>query len=261
MLIVLESILWVIRFFFGACIFSFLNVVICRLPHGESVVNGRSHCTNCGRILKPWELIPCISYIALRGKCAGCKTHIPGRDFFVEVIGGIAFIGCAVRYGCGTFGILSLKGTVILIYLGILLVVALIDWDTQIIYDRFHLMIVILAMLNMWFFQAHSWKDCLLGAVIVAGPMFLLALVIPGAFGGGDIKLMAASGLFLGTASIVCAMFFGLLTGGAYGAWMLKSGKLGRKDQFAFGPFLAFGLAIATLYGQEIVSWYLRFLV
>ena len=103
MLIVLESILWVIRFFFGACIFSFLNVVIDRLPRGESVVNGRSHCTNCGRVLHAWELIPCVSYIFLRGRCAGCKSHIPGRDFFVEVIGGAAFIGCVIHYGCGSF--------------------------------------------------------------------------------------------------------------------------------------------------------------
>ena len=173
MLIFLESIIWVLRFFFGACIASFLNVAVCRLPKGESIVSGRSHCTVCGRILKPWELIPCISYLALRGKCAGCKTHIPARDFITEIIGGTAFTACAVRYGCGTFGILSLKGTVILIYLGILMVVALIDWDTQIIYDRFHIMILILAMINMWLFQAHSLKDCLLGAVIIAGPMLI----------------------------------------------------------------------------------------
>ena len=179
MLIFLESIIWVLRFFFGACIASFLNVAVCRLPKGESIVSGRSHCTVCGRILKPWELIPCISYLALSGKCAGCKAHIPARDFITEIIGGAAFTACAVRYGCGSFGILSLKGTVILI----------------------------LAMINMWLFQAHSLKDCLLGAVIIAGPMLILALLIPGAFGGGDIKLMAASGLFLGTASIVCAMF------------------------------------------------------
>ena len=86
------------------------------------------------------------------------------------------------------------------------------------------------------------------------------ALVIPGAFGGGDIKLMAVSGAFLGTGPVVCAMFFGLLTGGAYGAFMLKSKKLGKKDVFAFGPFLAFGLALAALYGDQIVTWYLHFL-
>ena len=261
MLLFLESILWVIRFFFGACIFSFLNVVVDCMPRGESVVSGRSHCTNCGRILTPWELIPCISYIILRGRCKGCKAHIPGRDFLVEVVGGAAFIACAVRFGCGTFGILSLKGTVVLIYIGILLVVALIDWDTQIIYDRFHVFILILAIANMWLAHEHSLKNYLLAAVIIAGPMFVLALIIPGAFGGGDIKLMAVSGLFLGTASIVCAMFFGLLTGGLYGAVMLKTGKLGRKDQFAFGPFLAFGLMIAAFYGNQIVAWYLHFMI
>ena len=157
MLIVLESILWVIRFFFGACIFSFLNVVIDRLPRAESVVNGRSHCTNCGRVLHAWELIPCVSYIFLRGRCAGCKSRIPGRDFFVEVIGGAAFIGCGIRYGCGSLGLLSMRGTVMLSYFGILLVVALIDWDTQIIYDRFHIFILILAIsCTLTFFSTFS---------------------------------------------------------------------------------------------------------
>ena len=159
MLIVLESILWVIRFFFGACIFSFLNVVIDRLPRGESVVNGRSHCTNCGRVLHAWELIPCVSYIFLRGRCAGCKSRIPGRDFFVEVIGGAAFIGCGIRYGCGSLGLLSMRGTVMLIYFGILLVAALIDWDTQIIYDRFHIFILILAIANIWLVPEHGLID------------------------------------------------------------------------------------------------------
>ena len=167
MLIVLESILWVIRFFFGACIFSFLNVVIDRLPRAESVVNGRSHCTNCGRVLHAWELIPCVSYIFLRGRCAGCKSRIPGRDFFVEVIGGAAFIGCGIRYGCGSLGLLSMRGTVMLSYFGILLVVALIDWDTQIIYDRFHIFILILAIANIWLVPEHGLIDRLIGALII----------------------------------------------------------------------------------------------
>ena len=188
MLIVLESILWVIRFFFGACIFSFLNVVIDRLPRAESVVNGRSHCTNCGRVLHAWELIPCVSYIFLRGRCAGCKSRIPGRDFFVEVIGGAAFIGCGIRYGCGSLGLLSMRGTVMLSYFGILLVVALIDWDTQIIYDRFHIFILILAIANIWLVPEHGLIDRLIGALIISVPMLLLALAIPGAFGGGEVN-------------------------------------------------------------------------
>ena len=85
----------------------------------------------------------------------------------------------------------------------------------------------------------------------------LLALIVPGAFGGGDIKLMAASGLFLGMDAIVCAMFFGLLSGGGYAAFMLATKRLKKSDQFAFGPFLAFGLAVAALWGDQIAAWYL----
>ena len=99
-----------------------------------------------------------------------------------------------------------------------------------------------------------------IGAVIISVPMLLLALIIPGAFGGGDIKLMAASGFFLGTGPVVCAMFFGLLTGGGYGAAMLLGKKLEKKDHFAFGPFLAFGLALAVFFGDQIVNWYLSLL-
>ena len=182
MLTAVEAILWFLRFLFGACIFSFLNVVIDRMPRGESVVKGRSHCTNCGRVLTAWELIPCFSFLALKGRCKGCKSQIPVRDFWSEVTGGAAFCGCVLSYGCGSSGILSLKGAVIFAYLGILLVVARIDWDTQIIYDRFHILILLLGK------------------------------------------------------------------------------KLEKKDHFAFGPFLAFGLALAVFFGDQIVNWYLSLL-
>lgn len=260
MLLFLECILYVLRFLFGACIFSFLGVVIYRLPLGESIVAGRSHCTICGRTLKAWELIPGFSYIFLGGKCKECKTKIPVRDFICEVLGGVAFLFCGYRFGLGATGIISLRGMTSFIYLGILLVVALIDWDTQIIYDRFHIMILLLAVGELFLDPSHGIIDRLIGAVIIAVPMLLLTLIIPGAFGGGDIKLMFVSGLFLGTGPIVCAMFLGLLTGGAYGAYMLGRKKLDKKDVFAFGPFLAFGLAVAALYGDQLVRWYLQFL-
>ena len=229
MLILRKSILWMFRFFAGACIFRFL-----------SVVTERS--------------------LTLQEKSGGCKVQNPVRNFAVEVLGGTAFVGCAIRYGCGNWGILSLKGMVLLIYLGILMMAALTDWKTRIIYDKFHIMIMLLAVINTGVFQMHSVKNSLLGAVIIAGPMLILAIIIPGAFGGGDIKLMAVSGLFLGTASIICAMVLGLFTGGVYSALMLKCGKLSRKDSFAFGPFLAMGLAAAAFYGDQIVSWYLHFM-
>lgn len=260
MIAVMESILWLIRFMFGACIFSFLTVVADRLPQGESVVRGRSHCSSCGRTLTPLELIPCVSFVALGGKCKGCKAAIPPRCFLAEILGGAAFAGCSAIFGCGTSGIISLRGAVIFLYTGILLVVALIDWDTQMIYDRFQLMIFLLGFVALWLFPQHGIVDRLIGAVVIAVPMLLLTLLIPGAFGGGDIKLMAVSGWFLGTAPVVCAMFFGILTGGGYGAVMLMTKKLGGKDHFAFGPFLALGLMIGALWGDSIAAWYLRFL-
>ena len=260
MLVVLEGILWMIRFFFGACIFSFLTVVIDRLPRGENVVRGRSHCTSCGRELTAWELIPCVSFLCLGGKCRGCGERIPLRCFWTELTGGAAFIGCVTRYGCGRSGVISPRGAVIFAYLGILLVVALIDWDTQMIYDRFHIMILILAVFDFLLYPEREIVTRLIGALIISVPMLILALVIPGAFGGGDIKLMAASGLLLGTASTVCAMFIGIVTGGGYAAVMLAGKKLEKKDQFAFGPFLALGLAAAVFWGDQIAAWYLHFL-
>ncbi|WP_337633330.1 prepilin peptidase [Eubacterium ramulus] len=260
MLVAIEIIIKVIQFFFGACIFSFLNVVIDRLPRQESVVRGRSHCTKCGRELTALELVPCISYICLGGKCKTCGVKIPPRDFIVEIIGGAAFIGCGTYFGCGNSGIISLRGAVIFAYLGILLVVALIDQDTQMIYDRFHVMVLALAIAAIWLFPEHGIRSRLLGTVVIAVPMLVISLLIPGAFGGGDIKLMAVSGLFLGAAPTVCAMFIGLVTGGGYGAYMLISKKLDRKDHFAFGPFLAFGLAVAVFAGDRIAEWYLGML-
>ena len=152
-----------------------------------------------------------------------------------------------------------LRTAIILTYLGILLMVALIDWKTQIIYDGFHILILLLGILSIILFPEHSFVDRIFGATIISVPMLILTLVIPGAFGGGDIKLMAVSGFFLGTLSIICAMFVGILTGGFYAVVMLGRGKIGKKDQFAFGPFLAAGLAIAVLWGDKIMAWYLQF--
>ena len=147
---------------------------------------------------------------------------------------------------------ISLEGAVIFCYLGILLVMAWNDWKTRIIRNRFHVMILLLAVPQLFLVPEHGIGDRLVGALIVSVPMLMLALAVPGAFGGGDIKLMAVSGFFLGMDAIVCAMFFGLLGGAGYAAFMLATGRLKRNDQFAFGPFLAFGLSLAALCGDRI---------
>ena len=259
MLTVLEGLIWLIRFMFGACIFSFLNVVADRLPKKQSVVSGRSHCDSCGRNLGVADLVPCFSYIFLRGKCRTCGNRIPIRCLLTELLGGASFVLSGICFGCGSLEILSLRAASVFIFTGILTVIALIDLDTQMIYDRFNLMILVLAIANIWLFPEHGIIDRLIGLVIVSVPMLVLSLIIPGAFGGGDIKLMAVSGFFLGMAATVCGMFFGLVSGGCFALVMLKTNKLQKKDHFAFGPFLAVGLAVAAFWGDQIVAWYLRF--
>lgn len=260
MIVCLEIILWVFRFVMGACIFSFVNVVICRLPRGESIVKGRSHCMECGHELAAKELIPLISYIALRGKCSCCGMHIPIRDFVVECTGGAAFVLSAAFYGIGGTGVISVRGLLVFTFLAVLMIVAAIDWDTRIIYDRFHVIIAGLGLAAVWLFPEITLTSRLIGLVVISVPMLVLALVIPGAFGGGDIKLMAVCGWLLGWKANVFAMFAGLMTAGIYCCAMLAAGKLGRKDHFAFGPFLAAGLAAAAFCGEWIGNWYLSLL-
>lgn len=144
------------------------------------------------------------------------------------------------------------------IYVIILLCVAWQDYKTRIIHNKFHIIIFSLAIVQMLLISEYRITDRLIGMLAVSVPMLLLTLLIPGGFGGGDIKLMAASGFFLGTSSILCAMNLAIIAGSVYGIIMLKNRKRDRKDQFAFGPFLAIGLSIAAFWGNEIVSWYLK---
>lgn len=144
------------------------------------------------------------------------------------------------------------------IYVIILLCVAWQDYKTRIIRNKFHIIIFFLAFVQMLLISEYRITDRLIGMLAVSVPMLLLTLLIPGGFGGGDIKLMAASGFFLGTSSILCAMNLAIIAGSVYGIIMLKNRKRDRKDQFAFGPFLAIGLSIAAFWGNEIVSWYLK---
>lgn len=99
-----------------------------------------------------------------------------------------------------------------------------------------------------------------IGCGAVSLPMFALTLAIPGSFGGGDIKLMAVCGLLLGIPRIFAAAFIAVVTGGGYAVWLLATGRAGRREQFAFGPFLAVGVMTALLYGTELLEWYLTFI-
>ena len=221
---VLEIILWIIRFFFGAGIFSFLHIVIDKLTYGKSTI------------------------------CA--KSKRIARYFLVELTGGVSMTGCAIVYGCGKMGVISLRGAVFFIYLGILFVIALVDWHIQMIYDRFHIMILILAVLDFMLYPEMGIATRLTGMGIISVPMLVLALAIPGAFGGGDIKLTGACGLVLGfertLAGLLMALMFLLLFHWA-GQCIRKCKKIncgvGKEQAYPLVPFLLLGMLMSVRIG------------
>ena len=237
-----QALLALIAFLLGAALFSFMNVVAWRLPRGKDPLTGRSFCPQCGATLTAADLVPVFSWLALHGRCRHCGARIPARYLAVELLGGVLALGCRWRFGAayaladGLFGI-RWQGLAALALCGVLLSIALIDAETQLIPNRLNAAVAVLAVVEL-----------------------LLCLAIPGAFGGGDIKLMAAAGLFLGWQHTLLAMFFGILGGGFYGIYLLAAHKADKKDHFAFGPFLCAGIVLALLFGEPVLAWYCRFL-
>ena len=256
--------IYILIFAFGIVIGSFLNVCIYRIPQHETVVTERSHCMRCGYQLAWYDMVPVFSWLFLRGRCRHCGAHIPARYLLVELLGGVLALGCTWRYGAayalpgGLFG-MSWAALLALAVCGILLSVSLIDAETQTIPDRLNLALAVCGAVSVLLSPA-DWLPHVIGALCVSVPMFLLCLVIDGAFGGGDIKLMAAAGLFLGWQNTLLAMFFGIVFGGMYGIYLLAAKKAGKKDHFAFGPFLCVGIVIAMLFGGPVLEWYCAFL-
>ena len=236
-MLLLELLLGLIRFLLGAALFSFMNVVAWRLPRGMDPLKGRSVCPQCGHTLVAPDLVPVFSWLFLRGRCRHCGAHIPARYLLVELLGGVLALGCTWRYGAayalpgGLFGM---------------------SWAAL-------LALAVCGAVSVLLSPA-DWLPHVIGALCVSVPMFLLCLVIDGAFGGGDIKLMAAAGLFLGWQNTLMAMFFGIVFGGMYGIYLLAAKKAGKKDHFAFGPFLCAGIVIAMLFGGPVLEWYCAFL-
>lgn len=254
MLTIIYIILGIVLFFMGASIFSFLNVVAYRAPKGISFIKGRSFCPNCNHALTMLDMIPVLGHVLLKGNCRYCHKRISIRYPMVELLGGIFALGTVGIYG------FSGRGACVFLLLMLLMVISLIDWDTMEIYNQMNLMVLVLGGVSFWFFPEVTLAQRGIGFFCGSLPMLLVTLAVSGAFGGGDIKLMAASGVFLGWKHNLVALFLAILVGGIYGSWLLLSGKKERKDHFAFGPFLCVGIAIAALFGDALLKWYAGFL-
>ncbi len=245
-------IIYLLIFLMGASVFSFVNVVAYRMPRGLNFVNDRSMCPECEHKLGALDLIPIFSYIFLRGRCRYCKTKISIRYFLMEVLGGALFLITFLRFGY------TIESILYFIFFSILVVVFIIDKETMEIPNKLVLAIFILSILIIIIDRSMPISHRLIGFFIISVPMLLLSIIINGAFGGGDIKLMAASGLILGFKISLVSTFIAILAGGVYGAYLLIAKKAGGKSHFAFGPFLCVGMIVGVLYGTEILNWYLK---
>jgi len=246
--------LWAMAAWLGACVGSFSNVLIYRLPRNKDVVRGRSHCPTCEKMVAWYDNIPMISWLLLRGRCRHCQTGISPRYLMVEIAGAICALIGIWRFGW------TLEGLSASFFLIVLLDIALIDWEHMIIP---HTLTIggALVGLGFSFFITPALPAALLGAAVGAGIILAVSWgykLVRGVIGmgGGDVMLMGMVGIFVGPWGALAVLFGGALLGTIY-ALTAGRGSLETAAKLPFGTFLAAAAAIVLLYGQEIFALYL----
>ena len=242
----------IFSFLFGAVVGSFLNVVILRLPDPQqSIVFPGSHCPKCGVPLHWYENLPILSYVVLRGRCRSCQTRISMQYPVVEFCMAVLTLALYNRFGFGFELILYF------LFLAALLAIIFIDIQHQIIPDMISLPGILIGFAGSFFNSQVSWQQSGLGILFGGGILYAIAIVYylltkRDGMGGGDIKLLAMTGAFLGWQSLLYVVFVSSLTGSIVGIGaMLKQGKGGR-TRIPFGPFLALS-AMSFLFFQDMI--------
>jgi leader peptidase (prepilin peptidase)/N-methyltransferase len=249
----------ILAFIFGACIGSFLNVCIYRIPAGESVVHPGSSCPRCKTLIPFYDNIPVVSYLILAGKCRNCNLPIAMRYPLVELLTGLLAMACSLTFGP------SLHALVVFTFIATLIVVAFIDLDHRIIPDSISLPGIPLFFLASLAVPTVTWQASALGILAGGGSLFAVAWgyqLIAGreGMGGGDIKLLAMIGAMIGWRGILFTLFAASAIGTLVGILtMIRSGK-GMKLAIPFGPFLALGAVLYLFFGEGIIRWYLNLL-
>jgi len=248
----LQISMYILIFLYGIVIGSFLNVVIIRVPRKESIVRVRSHCENCGYQLKWFDLIPIFSYLVLGGKCRKCKTKISAQHLVLEVLNGILYVFTFFIAG------FSLKTVLLCLLFSALLALSLIDFKTYEIPVGFQYVIFVLAVCRTILDRA-DWPEHVIGFFAVSVVLYLIYIISKGAaIGGGDVKLMAVCGLFVGWKLIIFAFLLGCIVGSV--VHIIRMKLSGESHVLAMGPYLSIGVFVAALWGNQILTWYLGIL-
>ncbi len=254
-----------LAFILGAIIGSFLNVCIARIPNDESIVHPSSHCPNCKAVIPFYHNIPLLSYVLLRARCHSCKESISPRYFIVELLTAVLSIALYAWFG------LSYTFFVCFVFAAALIVISFIDLDVRVVPDVISLPGIVVGLvfsLIGYFLFADPFEiiptplSSLVGILVGGG--FLLATAwiyekVTGVdgMGGGDIKLLAMIGAFLGWPAIPVTLFIASVLGSAIGVGMMVATGAGRRLALPFAPFLCLGALVYMFYGNALIQFYL----
>jgi len=251
---------YVVIFALGSAVGSFLNVVIHRVPRGESIVRPGSHCPKCGRPIRPFENIPLLSYVCLRGRCSGCGEPISWRYPAVEAGMGVLAAVLLWRFGWGVelliYGVLA----------ALLLALSVIDIITYRLPNRITVSGAVLALLLTLLFRRDHLLMMAAGGLVGLGLLGFMGLVGRLLFhketlGMGDVKLAGMIGLFLGPLRTVGMFIVGIFIGALIGGALVLAGGRGWGQRIPFGPYLAAGAMISILWGEKLWRWYLSLVI
>jgi leader peptidase (prepilin peptidase)/N-methyltransferase len=236
----------------GAAVGSFLNVVADRLPEGESLLTPSSRCPACGRPLSLIELVPVLSYLALRGRCRTCGSPIGVRTLAVELGTGLLFGTAAWKAVAGEpWGWIALVFASA--YLAVLVVVTVTDLERGLILNKVIVPAIGLGLLGPLLTDRSDLLSHLGSGLLGAGVIVVIILLVPRGMGWGDARLAGFIGLVTGQPGVLFALFVGFVSGGIVAGALLASGRRKAGETIPLGPFLALGGAAALLYGEELL--------
>lgn len=240
----------------GLIIGSFLNVVIFRIDDLKSIINTRSHCQKCQKIIAWYDLVPFLSFFILRARCRNCGEKISIQYPLVEGFTGLLFAFLYLMYG------LSLSLFFYLVIFSILLVVFVYDLKTQTVPEILVWTALAIAFVFGWYFNAYGFINMLLGGLVGGGFLWLLVYISKEKWmGWGDVKIGLILGLLTGYPNAIFALFFAFILGSIVGLILILFKGKTLKTAIPFAPFLIFSILFTLTYGQFAITWYLNLFI
>jgi leader peptidase (prepilin peptidase)/N-methyltransferase len=246
-------------FFLGTIVGSFLNVCIHRIPQGKSIIAPASHCPRCKTPIRFYDNIPLVSFIILKGRCRKCEAPISRRYPLVEFLMGLFSLMLLLRFGISTLYLIYLA------FFASLTLVSFIDLPLRIIPDVISLPGIVIGLVISFLHPQMSVKDSLIGVLLGGGSLYVVASVYHvitkrEGMGGGDVKLLAMIGAFIGWKGVLFTILCSSFIGTVVGVTLMLVSSADSKYAVPFGPFLSLGAVIYVLWGEALITWYLGFL-